>query len=140
MVALIPTSRGVFVTVDDDDYALVANLSWTVLGRPDRPEGVRHYFRSADGSPASISMHRLIAGARPDQLVDHINGDVFDNRRANLRLCTNAENLRNRKPHKRKDGIALPKGVRYRGQQGAEVSRHLSNRRSGRPRLRRCGD
>lgn len=42
-------------------------------------------------------LHREITNAPSDKVVDHINGDPSDNRRENLRVCTQAENLRNKK-------------------------------------------
>lgn len=44
-----------------------------------------------------LPMHRVICGLETgDGLeVDHINGDKLDNRRANLRVCTRAENGQN---------------------------------------------
>ena len=42
-----------------------------------------------------IEIHRFIMKPKKGEYVDHINGDTLDNRRSNLRVCTNAANLRN---------------------------------------------
>ena len=43
-----------------------------------------------------VFMHRVIAGAERGQKVDHINRDPLDNRRVNLRLCSQHQNLLNK--------------------------------------------
>lgn len=40
-------------------------------------------------------MHRVIIGAQPNQLVDHINRNKLDNRCSNLRIVTNSQNVIN---------------------------------------------
>lgn len=53
------------------------------------------YVRHRNGA----YLHRLIANARTDQFVDHIDGDPLNNELSNLRVCSHAENMRNRKVH-----------------------------------------
>ena len=41
-------------------------------------------------------MHREIIGAPKGKIIDHIGRDGLSNRKSNLRVCTQAENARNR--------------------------------------------
>lgn len=91
MASLTITSpkHGVFnVYFDDIDAELVARYHWCIHKR-------RKFYCVANSGGKQVQMHRLIAGA---VMVDHKDGDGLNNRRSNLRPCTNAENLRNRGP------------------------------------------
>ncbi len=83
----------------------------------------RGYIRHGNGA----YLHRLITNALPNQLVDHIDGDPLNNELSNLRICSHAENMRNRKKHaNNRSGI---KGVylernRWRAQITAHGKRH----------------
>ncbi len=58
--------------------------------------------------------------AKKGEVVDHINRNKLDNRRANLRICTQSQNLMNR--GKTKANTSGYKGVtRYRGKWLAQI-------------------
>lgn len=56
-----------------------------------------------------VRLHRLIAGAKTGEVVDHINGNPLDNRRENLRITTQDFNTRNAR--KRNSATSKFKGV-----------------------------
>lgn len=69
-------------------------------------------IRLPDGRWTCGKLHRMILNAPSGMQVDHINGDTFDNRRANLRVCTISQNQLNRRKSSGKSSIY--KGVSWR--------------------------
>ncbi len=89
MAAVSIPIHGGTVLVDEEDAHLVHDGKWFVHN-PSQG-GVRYAVSK------QRRLHRLIMGAKPNQIVDHINGDGLDNRRGNLRFCTHTQNMQNRK-------------------------------------------
>lgn len=92
----IQLSQGKVSLVGDSDFEWFNQWKWTAMKRGNTWYAVRGGFLGP-----KILMHREIMNAPKDMQVDHINGDGLDNRRENLRVCTNAENGRNRKINKK---------------------------------------
>src|SRR5690606_2692728 len=88
----IPLTQGFVALVDEMDAERVATRSWFAV-----KAGRTVYAHSAaqpDGSPA-VGLHIFIMRPEPGLVVDHRDGDGLDNRRANLRVCTHKQNIRN---------------------------------------------
>lgn len=95
-------SDGQVTHVDDADFSRVSDRRWY-------PHAREHatYATDADGN----YLHRIIVRAQPGEKVDHRNGDGLDNRRTNLRVCTQAQNNANtRRRRSSKSGF---KGVHW---------------------------
>lgn len=60
---------------------------------------------SRGGRQCCIKLHRLIAGAKVGQDVDHIDHNVLNNKKSNLRVCSRLQNNRSRRRHSRKNGV-----------------------------------
>ncbi len=106
--AYIPLSRGLFAVVDESDFEWLNQWKWCADAAGYAVRGI-----GKNGKTQIIKMHRLIMNTPFGMGTDHINGSVFDNRRCNLRICTFAENLRNRSVRKDKKSCKY-KGV-YKG-------------------------
>ena len=92
----IPLTRGKYAIVDDEDYEKVSKYKWycaKVVRVNDEPV---YYAVKSIWKKGKLRMHRLIMKPTGNKVVDHINGDGLDNRKSNLRLCLNNENLMNR--------------------------------------------
>jgi hypothetical protein len=89
---LIPLTRGLVAIVDETDYQRLSRIKWYALRCNRTFYAACH---SSERPRKMILMHRLVVYAPSVKKVDHINGNTLDNRRANLRLASNAQNLHN---------------------------------------------
>lgn len=85
----VALTQGLCALVDDEDYEAIAQFKWCVLRTP-----TNIYAKRLN---VGILMHRVIMAPPPGLVVDHVNFDGLDNRRSNLRICTQAENAIHRK-------------------------------------------
>lgn len=78
--------------VSQEDYDRIASDNWWYDGK----------YACHNRNGKKVYMHRLIMDAPDGMDVDHINGDVLDNRRENLRVVSHSINMANR-PHPNKN-------------------------------------
>ena len=86
----IPLTKGKFALVDDEDFERLSQFKW-------------HYgkgYAARKTNEDYIYMHKEILGIGKKQEGDHKNGDKLNNQRANLRTCTHAQNMFNRRTQK----------------------------------------
>ena len=78
----VPLSSGSFAHISDCDAETVLAHKWQQSGR----------YAMAKIGGKTVYMHRLILGAKAGEYVDHWNNDGLDNRRENIRICTQSQN------------------------------------------------
>ena len=94
----IPLTQGQFAIVDDEDYEAINKYKWYAAWAKNTNSfyAFRTRLKSEPAGTKNIRMHRVITMASDGLVVDHINHETLDNRKANLRLCTNSQNSMNR--------------------------------------------
>lgn len=76
--------------VDDEDYQIVRSFNWGYMETAHGNIYVRRTNRP------NILLHRFLLDPATDVLIDHIDGDGFNNQRYNLRVATSSQNAMNR--------------------------------------------
>lgn len=80
--------------MDPDDYERIRKHKWYVSNRGRTYYAIRGQWSPTLKKRLTIAMHREIIDLPDDLYVDHINHHGWDNRKANLRPATAAENAR----------------------------------------------
>lgn len=111
----IQLTQGQVALVDDEDFERLDQYKWHVLFNNSNKFYALRTSSMVNGKRFKILMHREIINAPKNIQVDHRNGNGLDNRKENLRLCTNQQNQFNRiSPNKnnklRTKGVSWHKG------------------------------
>lgn len=105
---LKPTNSDDLILVDKDilEHCLERNLVWSL-------DSAGYAKRRINGKITRLHNYifELDGTINPELLRDHINGNRIDNRRCNLRQCTDQQNRWNRITNRNKTGF---KGVVYK--------------------------
>lgn len=88
-----PKYPDTFALVDDKDYSALVKHKWTAVKF--RNSSTLYVFRGWKGSRQY--MHTVILGEKKGLEVDHRDNNGLNNCRDNLRHCTHAQNMQNRK-------------------------------------------
>lgn len=82
-----------YIILDDEDFFRLERLGgkWSVTKKRNG------YYAQKRINGKIIEIQRFLLNPPKGMYVDHINHDGLDNRRSNLRMCTNSANLRNGK-------------------------------------------
>lgn len=106
-INIIPLTKGKFTIIDAEDYDKVGKWKWCI-----NTNGGAVRTRKVNSKSKGIQMSRFILNlTNPKLVVDHINGNRLDNRKENLRICTQQQNIWNTR--KRSDNTSGYKGVHF---------------------------
>ncbi len=88
--------KGQFTLIDDEDASIMDNYTWYIDGRGYVTTTCSREEQRRTGV-LRRKLHRLIMNVPKVLEVDHVNHDLLDNRKQNLRICTKQQNLLNKR-------------------------------------------
>lgn len=93
----IPLTKGKFAIVDPQDYVWLKNFKWYASDSRGEFYAVRTALVWEGRKESVVWMHKEIMPVAKGMVVDHINHNTRDNRRANLRPANQRQNAYNRR-------------------------------------------
>lgn len=89
----IPLSRNQIALIDKEDLKKIKDYGW--YARFDRIGKTFYAITRTHGT--NIIMHRLILDADDSTVIDHADHNGLNNRKSNIRICTQSQNCMNKK-------------------------------------------
>lgn len=96
------------VLIDTEDVPKIENYRWCVKYYPRDKVFYIVANTTIKNKRKMLKMHRLITNCPDQMVVDHTNHNTLDNRKQNLRVCTdkqNKENIIRAKSHNKSSGL-----------------------------------
>ncbi len=142
MAKEIPLSKGKVAIVDDADYEWLSQWKWycTHYGYALRAVHNKEKYARGEYAKEKVWMHRAIMNAQPGEVIDHSNRNPLDNRRSNLRKCSQGDNTRNAGKKRASYATSKYKGVSWHSQRNKWTARiRVPNPGGGRGRYLHLG-
>ena len=88
---IIKLTKNYITLIDNEDFEKVINLKWYAH------KSTKNKIYAAHKNSKMIYLHRYIMNITEKKvIIDHINGNTLDNRKQNLRVCSQNQNTKNR--------------------------------------------
>ena len=115
--------------IDYTDFEEVSSIkgTWFLGFNKNRFESIKTKIQN-NSVRQNVLLHRLIMKPNAKSVVDHINGNIFDNRRSNLRCVTAKENASNISPDSKYNKTSHTNIYFEKGKYGVRIN----NKRYGR--------
>lgn len=112
----IKLTQNKYALVDDEDYEQINQYKWQIhyVGRNCYARG---NLQKVNREWKKQYMHRLIMNCPEELQIDHINHNGIDNRKRNLRICTQSQNNRSQRSWQKKTSSKY-KGVCWNNYSG----------------------
>ena len=113
----VPFTQHRYTIVLASDYDELMQWLWCAVRAQDGSYRAVRQVKEIDGDWTPVYMHQFLTeGLDGGPVTDHKNGNSLDNRRTNLRKCTEQQNCHNRKS--RDGSMSRYKGVFWRKSRG----------------------
>lgn len=99
MTKEIQLANGKVCLVDDGDYKMLSMYGWYAKENSNTTYVYTQLHKNK--TRRTVHIHQMLLLPPDGYVVDHINGNGLDNRRSNLRLCTQSQNRMNSKKSNR---------------------------------------